>query len=109
MPISDARHAQLIGHIPDAADKFSDIFSAARLIAAHHRAEERHFAMSDVDQEIAVSCSRVALSSVIRHRSAPTAQGLTVGLPGVDCVIRVYQSKTPATIASVLRCEKRRN
>jgi hypothetical protein len=88
--ISDAREAHLIGHIPDTADPFSGIFGAA----AQH-----HLALSYVDQQIAVSCSRVVVSSVIRHRSAPIARTLTVGLPEVDYLIRVYQSKTPATIA----------
>jgi len=44
--MSDARHAQLTGHIPDAADLFSDMFGAA----AQHR-----LALSYVDQEIAAS------------------------------------------------------
>jgi len=65
VPISDARHAQLIGHIPDAADSFSDIFGAALPIAAHHGAAQHHLALSDVDQEITLmaSCNLVVLSS----------------------------------------------
>jgi hypothetical protein len=98
--ISDAREAHLVGHIADAADSFNGTFGAA----AQHR-----LALSYVDQEIAASCRPVVLSSVIRHRSAPTSRTLLSRCPEVDCVIRVYQSKTPATITLDPRFEKWRN